>query len=145
MENSKHTPGKIFLSGHYSSMQDEYREISSIENTDKLIGRIFNENFSTVTSKEAKANAERIVTLWNAMDGLSNEEVITIQNKLLEAKIKEHEMVIERGNMIKAIQAFISVINRSPAALYHYQDAITKGEKCLHDFLNKCINEKQTV
>lgn len=26
--------------------------------------------------KEAQANAERIVTLWNAMDGLTNEEVI---------------------------------------------------------------------
>lgn len=87
MENSKHTQGKIFLSGHYSPRQDEYREISSVDNSDKLIGRIFNENFGNISSDEGKLNAERIITLWNAMDGLSNEEVMNLRSELDKLRI----------------------------------------------------------
>lgn len=76
---SKHTQGKVFQSGLYFKQED---------GSPLGLGQCFIGSYSPtgtggrmVADGSGEANAERIVTLWNAMDGLTNEEVSSLRNE----------------------------------------------------------------
>jgi len=90
----KHTQGSAEISPRYSPNQFDYRELLI---GGKLRARIFNENFSMGIDKEqAEANAERIKVLWNAMDGLSNEQVEALIPAIQKAEQGVLDMAHER-------------------------------------------------
>lgn len=86
---SKHTQGKLKVSGYLStdSVLIASETIKDREHDFILIKSCYRVDMPYSVSE---ANAERIVTLWNAMDGLTNEEVsilrIRYQNLLQAAK-----------------------------------------------------------